>query len=60
MTNAERTWCDNASGRGGSFVSTFARACFYADDGNFAILRPILAQLMKKYPTYSKVKGPYV
>jgi hypothetical protein len=54
MTDAERQWLDNATRRGGSFVSTFANACFCADDRNFEILRPVLAQMMAKYPTYSE------
>lgn len=52
MTHQERTWCDNATIRGGSFVSTFARACFCADDANFALLRPVLETMMEKYPSY--------
>jgi hypothetical protein len=52
MTEQERMWCDNATRRGGSFVSTFARACFCADDSNFMMLKPILAQMMAKYPSY--------
>lgn len=54
MTNQERTWCDNATARGGSFVSTFARACFCADDANFALLKPVLVQMMQKYPRYGE------
>jgi hypothetical protein len=52
MTDQERTWCNNAMKRGGSFVSTFARVCFLADDSNFRILKPALSQLMTKYPDY--------
>lgn len=54
MTDIERTWCDNATRWGGSFVSTFAKACFCADDANYRLLRPVLEQLIKKYPDYEK------
>jgi hypothetical protein len=57
MNNQERTWLDNASRRGGSFVQTFAMACYAADDANFNILRPVLATLMVKYKTYGEVKA---
>ena len=53
MTDKERAWLDNANRRGGSFVSTFASACFCADDHNFKLLRPVLAQIMEKYPNYN-------
>lgn len=53
MTAAMRVWLDNASRHGGSFVSTFAMACFAADDDNFAMLKPVLEQIMLKYPAYS-------
>lgn len=54
MTDTERTWCDNATRWGGSFVSTFAKACFCADDANYRLLRPVLEQLIRKYPDYEK------
>jgi hypothetical protein len=53
MSDKERIWLDNASRRGGSFVSTFAKACFCADNHNFILLRPVLEQIMRKYPDYS-------
>jgi hypothetical protein len=54
MSDQERVWLNNATYRGGSFVSNFAKACFCADGANFQLLRPILAAMMVKYPTYSK------
>jgi hypothetical protein len=54
MNDNERTWLDNASRRGGSFVQTFAMACYAADDANFQLLKPVLTQLMAKYRTYSE------
>lgn len=54
MTATMRVWLDNASRHGGSFVSTFAMACFAADDDNFTMLRPVLEQMMVKYPAYSR------
>ena len=56
-TEQERIWIQNASYRGGSFIATFANACMYADDQNFEILRPVLAQLMKKYSGYSNMES---
>jgi len=53
MNQQERTWLNNASHMGGSFVKTFAMACFAADDANYAILRPVLKTIMEKYPNYS-------
>ena len=47
MTDKQRTWLDNASRRGGSFVSTFANACFCADDANFKLLLPVLEQMVE-------------
>lgn len=52
MNDKERTWIDNATRYGGSFVDTFARACLCADDANFAIMKPVLGQMMEKYPKY--------
>lgn len=52
MNEKKRLWLDNASRRGGSFVSTFARACFCADDDNFKLMEPVLDSMMIKYPTY--------
>lgn len=57
MTDKERIWCDNATRIGGSFVSTFARACFCADDQNYALLKPVLAQMMEKYPQYAEAQS---
>ena len=53
MNDKERTWLDNASRFGGSFVKTFANACYCADDDNFRLLKPVLATIMTKYPNYS-------
>lgn len=53
MTEEERNWLNNASIHGGSFVKSFSMTCFTADDKNFKILKPILKQMMIKYPSYS-------
>lgn len=52
MTERLRMWCDNATRHGGSFVKTFATACFCADTDNFEILLPALLVISKKYPGY--------
>lgn len=52
MTERETTWLDNASRRGGSFVKTFAMACYAADTDNFNLMRPVLARMIEKYPNY--------
>jgi hypothetical protein len=54
MNDQERTWLNNADHNGGSFVSTFAKACFCAGDENFRLLRPVLETMMHKYPAYAK------
>lgn len=56
VSEQERMWCSNATAMGGLFVSTFAKACFCADDSNFAILRPVLAKMMEKYPNYCEAR----
>lgn len=56
MTYQERSWLNNASLRGGSFVKAFAMACFCADEENFRLLKPLLQQMMEKYPRYNEVK----
>ena len=57
MSDKQRTWCNEAVRRGGSFVTRFAEACFAADDINFQLLAPVLDKLMAKYPKYSEVKA---
>lgn len=57
MSPEERHWLNNASAYGGDFVKAFSRACFYADDANFELLRPVLAQMMAKYPKYSDMEA---
>jgi len=57
MTQKLRLWLDNASRRGGSFVSTFAKACFCADEDNFEILLPALLVISEKYPVYFMENG---
>lgn len=52
MTERLRTWCDNATRHGGSFVKTFAMACFCADGDNLLILLPVLQMISEKYPVY--------
>ncbi len=54
MSKEERKWLDNAVVFGGSFISNFADACFRADYENFALLQPVLAQMMAKYQEYSR------
>ncbi len=56
MNAEQRKWLNAAVKHGGSFVSTFAHVCYAADDENFAILEPVLLQLMVKYPQYSNMK----
>lgn len=58
MSSAERRWLENATRFGGSFVKTFANACYCADSENYAILLPILEQMMAKYPNYSREDIP--
>lgn len=53
MTDLQRNWLLNAQAFGGSFVKTFATACFAADNDNFKLLEPALSQLMEKYKYYS-------
>ena len=53
MTEEQRKWCKNADVRGGSFVKSFVKTLFLADDINFLLLEPILNILMKKYPYYN-------
>lgn len=56
MTDKQRFWCENATQRGGSFVSTFAQACYCADEENFKLLSPVLDALIIKYPSYLDAK----
>ena len=46
-------WLNNAHVHGGSFVSTFAKAIYCADEENYQVLKPILLKFMEKYPNYS-------
>lgn len=52
MTAQERTWLNHAMRYGGAFIATFAKACLYADDANFAVLQSALIILMAKYLKY--------
>lgn len=54
MKKIELNWLENATRSGGSFVSTFARACYCADAENFKILQPVLDQMIVKYPRYAE------
>lgn len=45
-------WLAKANQTGGGFVSSFARAALVADDSNYALLRPVLLELRKKYIAY--------
>lgn len=56
MTEIQREWLGNAERRGGSFVSSFAKTCFAADQDNWQLLLPVLEILMKKYPYYIELK----
>lgn len=48
-----RSWCNGVVEKaGGDFLTHIARAAFIADLDNMKILRPVLLQLMKKYPQY--------
>ena len=58
MTDDERTWCQRAHSRGGSFVAAFAEACLHADPDNFQKLKPVLTQMMEKYPEYLPQVAP--
>lgn len=64
MTAQEDTmlfyWLLNASGRGitpaaGDFLKHLAEAGLHADAENYAVLRPVLLIMSKKYPTYMRV-----
>ena len=46
-------WLDAVRVRGGSFLSNLAITAFAADWVNYAILRPVLLEMKKKYPEYS-------
>jgi hypothetical protein len=48
------TWILNVSLHAGGFLSTLAEAAMHADPQNFAILRPVLLQMKKKYPDYAE------
>jgi hypothetical protein len=37
-----------------SFLGTFCDACLRADNENYELLRPVLQQLMQKYPAPAK------
>jgi hypothetical protein len=38
----------------GNFLRSIGLAAQYADMSNYALMRPLLADLMKKYPKYSR------
>src|SRR3990167_11013426 len=52
---ALRIWLMNARESGGSFIRAIANTAFWADDDNYAILRPALLQLKAKYPNYDDI-----
>lgn len=58
LTVDQRRWLTNAHNWGGSFIASFASACFRADPDNFLLLEPALSQLMEKYPKYSNPNIP--
>lgn len=46
-------WCDNVDRKqGGSFLNSFAHTYAIADEHNRILLKPVLVQLMEKYPQY--------
>lgn len=45
-------WLAKANQRGGTFVSSIARAALSADIDNYALLRPVILELRKKYREY--------
>jgi hypothetical protein len=45
-------WLNNASQRGGTFISSLANMALHADWENYPILRPLLLQMRAKYPEY--------
>jgi hypothetical protein len=47
-------WLNNASQRGGGFVSSLANAGLKADWENYPILRPVLLEMRTKYPNYDR------
>lgn len=48
-----RNWADKALKYGGSFVRAVACVIMNADASNFQLIRPVVLQLMQKYPKYS-------
>lgn len=53
-----RNWADKALKYGGSFVRAIACTIIAADDSNFQLIRPVVLQLMQKYPKYSSEVVP--
>ncbi len=45
-------WLARADMDGGTFVRSMARAALVADPENYALLRPLILELRKKYPRY--------
>jgi len=45
-------WLASADQFGGSFVRSVARAALVADRENYALIRPLIMELRRKYPKY--------
>jgi hypothetical protein len=45
-------WLANAHQRGGHFISNLAHAALVADHENYALIRPLVLELRKRYPAY--------
>lgn len=51
-------WLNNASQRGGGFISSLAWAGLRADSDNYPVVRPLLLEMRKKYPEYEGQRNP--
>jgi hypothetical protein len=45
-------WLNNASQRGGEFISSIAQDGLRADWENYAMIRPLLVYFRARYPAY--------
>lgn len=60
MNERIRAWAANARENAGHFVSAVATAVLYADDENYALIEPVVVELIKKYPSYLEKEWPKV
>lgn len=51
-------WLFNANRYGGSFIRSMASAAMFADEQNYAIIRPVLVELSIKYDKYFTMGAP--